>query len=97
MQKNMIKRKRRPWLGAMLNFFILGGGYIYNGGRRKFFGWLLFCVLILTIMDTLIFDQIRTYIPEPSPLTWIAIALVSIAFAYDAYQDAKEINRNLQV
>jgi hypothetical protein len=29
-------RERSPWVSALLNFFIWGGGYIYNGKRKAF-------------------------------------------------------------
>ena len=50
-----MKKKKSPWLAAILNFIFPGVGYIYVG-KRKIFSYLLIIGLVLSIID-LIYNE----------------------------------------
>lgn len=75
---NLMEKKKDPWIGALLNFFIWGLGYLYTG-KRKVFGWMLLAVSILGFIYAF-----------TAPWTLVGILesiILSIAFAYDAYKE----------
>lgn len=95
---------KSPILAAMLNV-VPGLGYVYVGGKRRIFGFLLIAVTILSIIATLnnsSYQQLvessakeatTAAISKTSSLSLIA-GLVSIAaFTFDAYAAAKEFNQ----
>lgn len=83
---------KKPWLACVLNIILPGVGYVYVG-HRVAFGILLF------ISNLFIWS-----FSWPSGWSWsklsnsmlasifIAVILTTIAFAYDAYKDAQEVN-----
>ena len=79
---------KKPFISALLNFFFMGSGYIYNG--RKIFLGILFTLgaLGLTYVELAIKDSLPT-------LYWIMFAsvfIVNTSFAIDGYKEAKQIN-----
>lgn len=90
---------KNPVIAAILNI-IPGLGYIYVGGKRKLFGWLLFGGMVIGIIGT--FDpSLNLYSEENMSAglnvwTWLAFAgslLTIVAFVNDAYMSALEHNK----
>lgn len=78
--------KKKPWLAAFLNVLVTGTGYLYVGKRTAF-------AVMLIISEVLAYFWLFS---EPTALTvfsnpWVMMAgvLYWIAFAFDAYQEAK--------
>jgi uncharacterized membrane protein len=78
---------KNPWIAAVLNFFFMGLGTLYNG-RRKVVGLALtFGALVLTYVEL----NLQTAAPSLFPLMFAAIFLINTFLAYDGYQEAKQI------
>jgi len=106
MKKNIYDKKKKPWVAGLLNLLIWGLGYIYNGKRTMFGVMLLISALGLSVLTMLpspeISDSISdSYTPTATDyqLEFITnifslfLYLLPIAFAYDAYKEAQEINQ----
>jgi len=79
---------KNPWIAAVLNFFLMGPGTVYNG-RRKVLGIVLTVgALVLTYVEL----QLRTAAPSLYPLMFGAVFVVNTALAFDGYAEAKRIN-----
>ena len=76
----MPKNKKSPKLAAILNFFIWGLGYLYLG-KRTTFGILL--VIGEIVGAAAIFTETLGNISS------VMLFIFSIAFAVDAYYEAK--------
>lgn len=85
--KKVSKENKKPWLAALLNFFIWGLGYLYLGKRKNFGVLLIIGVILLTIIvpPANINQQLINLLYSLPGGT-----IVSIAFVYDAYQLARE-------
>ncbi|MCL5410826.1 MAG: hypothetical protein M1324_03145 [Patescibacteria group bacterium] len=79
-------KNKRPWLAIVLNIILPGLGYLYVG-RRKVFGYLL----TISSITSWIWFPTKDFIPLiiHSPMINIGLILVTVAFAYDAYIEAK--------
>jgi hypothetical protein len=76
---------KMPWLAALLNFFLMGAGYIYNGRRIPLGAALTVGALLLTYVEN----------AQAGNLYWImfgAVLLNNAFLAIDAYQEAQSIN-----
>lgn len=81
-------RKKIPIIAAILNFLLVGLGYLYTG-RKKVFGILLLVYAVLAFLTPFV-PLIQT------PYTTFALGtLFALAIAYDGLQDALEYNENL--
>lgn len=79
--------KRNPWIAAVLNFFFMGPGYIYNGKRVWLgLGWTVAAVL-LTYVEL----QVKAQAPDLYGLMFGSVFLINLCFAIDGYNEAKEI------
>lgn len=98
-----IRSKKNPWLAGILNFFLPGLGYVYNGiGRDKtqiVFGGLIFLSVFLGIFVP-IFGAPATTTTGSSPpvisvidLLSVLILLLPFALAYDAYARTNRMNK----
>lgn len=102
--------QKNPWVAALLNFLFIGLGYVYNGKRAKF-GWLIFIAVIALFLSVFTVQETYTdtYTPSVEPSSyeefrtaWFSellgyfIWLIPIAFAYDAYKEAEEINQKVK-
>ena len=76
----MPKGKKSPSLAAILNFLIWGLGYLYLG-KRTAFG------LLLVIGE--VFGASITLTGVVDPMEYLVFLIFSVAFAVDAYQEAK--------
>lgn len=77
--------KKNPILAALLNFLLIGLGYIYVG-KRMAFGILLVIYAVLLFMVPFVGQLYSYFLVSGLGL------LLAIAMAYDGYQDAKENN-----
>ncbi len=87
---------KKPWLSAILNFFLMGLGYLYNG-KRIIPGILLTVAAIgLTYLEQFhTFSDGNTLENHDSTAFMVLFACVLVAntgLAIDAYQEAKAIN-----
>lgn len=83
---------KKPWLSALLNIILGGVGYLYNG-KRILFGTLILInnVLAYFWMSTVSDEVVTAQFSQPTLL--LAGLVTIIAFAYDAYQEAQQLNR----
>lgn len=79
---------KKPIIAAVLNFFFMGPGYIYNG-RRKGLG-LGFTVgaIALTYVEL----SIQKIDLTLYGIMFAAVFLVNTCFAIDGFREAKQIN-----
>ena len=82
---------KNPWIAAILNFFLSGPGYFYNGRRRLLGVGLTVGALVLTYVEL----QLQTEAPSLFPLMFAAVFVVNTVLAYDGYTEAKSINATL--
>jgi hypothetical protein len=79
-------KKKNPFAAAMLNFFLNGLGYVYNGNRVLFGTLLIFCelgMLAIYYNDFLKFSAGIIFKP------FYVMVLMSVAFAVDGYNEAR--------
>lgn len=79
---------KRPWLAAVLNFFFLGLGMVYNGRRR----WVGIGLTIGALALTYVELNLQTLAPSVFPIMFAAVFLINTSMAYDGYQEAKMIS-----
>lgn len=84
-----------PVLAAVLNFLIPGVGYLYVGVRKKF-AWFLIGASVVSavaiVVGVLNPESAGNYVAattQYSLLDSLAVLIVAVAFAYDAYTEAK--------
>ena len=80
---------KKPWIAAVLNFFFMGAGYIYNGKR-----------LVLGILFTLgafgltyVEFQIKEIDTQLYFAMFISVLIVNTSFSVDGYNEAKQIRK----
>ena len=81
-------KTKKAWLSAILNFFFVGAGYIYNGKRMPLGLGLTLAGFGLTYVEFGI---------QPLDITLYGIMFVSVLLAntflaIDAFKEAKSIN-----
>lgn len=74
-----------PWLAALLNFFLMGAGTLYNGRRRAVGAALTVGAIILTIVENGLQGQQWL-------MMFIGVFLINTFLAIDGYQEAQQIN-----
>ncbi|MEM7368097.1 MAG: hypothetical protein AAF587_05810 [Bacteroidota bacterium] len=82
-------KKKNPIISAILNFFLMGPGYIYNGTKVQLGLALTVAAVLLTYVEF----GIKAYDQQ---LYWIMFGSVLIAntfLAIDAYKEAKSLNQ----
>ena len=84
---------KRPWLSAVLNFFLMGAGYLYNGKRTLLGALLTIAAIGLTYIENFhIFADGNSLQQHDSTAFGVMFACVFIAntgLAIDAYREAK--------
>jgi hypothetical protein len=80
---------KKPWLAALLNFFLYGAGYVYLG-KKKGFGLALILAWILVRIG-----EIAIYLTGLVFERWLVLFaglfVFMLIFAYDGYQEAKNM------
>ncbi len=82
---------KKPWLAAVLNFFFMGPGTLYNGKRKALGIALTIGALVLTYVEM----QLQTVAPALFPIMFGAVFLMNVFFAYDGYTEAQALNRGV--
>lgn len=81
---------KKPWIAALLNLFLFGGGYLYNG-KRKTLGLALIMAWIL-----IRWGEIAIYLTNLVFDKWLilfsGLVILMVSLAADAYKEAKAIN-----
>ena len=87
---------KMPWLAALLNFFFMGPGYIYNGRRALLgVGWTLTAILLTVVEQAPVFAEgknLQATSPTAFLLMFVAVFLGNTCFAIDGWREAKAIN-----
>ena len=81
---------KNPWIAAILNFFLAGPGYIYNGRRRLFGVALTIGAVALTYVEL----NLQTAAPDLFVVMFATVFLLNTFFAIDGWQEAKAVNAN---
>lgn len=81
-------KKKNPWIAAILNFFFMGLGYIYNG-KRVLLG---IGFTIGAIAYTYVELQIKEVDMTLYGIMFAATMLINTCFAIDGYREAKEMS-----
>ena len=79
---------KRPWIAAVLNFFFMGLGTLYNGRRKALGAALTIGAIALTYVEL----NLQTAAPGLYPIMFGAVFLMNCFFAYDGYTEAQAIN-----
>ena len=86
---------KKPIVAAILNFFFMGPGYIYNGRRALLgAGWTVTAILLTIVEQGPVFDGkgLEDVSPLAFGLMFAAVFLGNTLFAIDGYREAKAIN-----
>ena len=87
---------KKNWLSAILNFFFMGLGYLYNGKRMLLGGLLTIGALMLTYVEQIHKfadgNALQKHDEKAFAIMAIAVFLVNTGLAIDAYREANEIN-----
>lgn len=79
--------KKNAWIAAILNFFFMGLGYIYNGKRVGLGIGFTIGAIVLTYVEL----QLQESNPMLHKIMFAAVFLVNTCFAVDGYREAKSI------
>lgn len=87
---------KKTWLSAILNFFFMGLGYIYNG-KRTLLGFLLTLAAIgLTYVENfhkfIDGNTLQTHDSKAFMVLFICVLIANLGLAIDAYKEAVNIN-----
>ena len=81
---------KKPLLSAILNFFFMGPGYIYNGRKP----WLGLGFTIGAVVLTYVELTLKPIEPQLYMLMFGAVFLINVCFAIDGYREAVDINKS---
>ncbi len=81
-------KKKNPWIAAVLNFFLMGPGTLYNGRRKALGIGLTIAALVLTWLEF----QVKAAAPNLYTIMFATVFFMNIFFAYDGFTEAKAIN-----
>ena len=79
---------KQPWIAAILNFFFMGAGTLYNGRRMPLGAALTVGALLLTYVEM----SLQTAAPNLYWFMFGAVFLNNTFLAIDGYQEAQAIN-----
>jgi hypothetical protein len=77
-----------PWIAAVLNFFLMGAGPLYNGRRRALGAALSLGAIALTYVEL----NLQTAAPSLFPVMFATVFLMNTFFAVDGYQEARALS-----
>jgi len=83
--------KKNPWVAAILNFMLFGGGTIYNG--QRFLVGLLLTVggTAAQVVEITVSPAVRNSIPSLWPFLIGGLVLVKVGMAIDGYREARAL------
>jgi hypothetical protein len=79
---------KQPWIAAILNFFLMGAGTLYNGRRAALGAALTVGALLLTYVEM----NLQTLNQTLWAIMFAAVLLNNTFLAIDGYQEAQAIN-----
>jgi len=79
---------KKPWIAALLNFFLMGPGTLYNGRRRAVGAALTAGAIALTWLEF----QVKGVAPSLYPIFFATVLFINSFLAYDGWLEAKAIN-----
>jgi hypothetical protein len=79
---------KRPWIAAVLNFFLMGAGTLYNGKRKAVGLALTVGAVLLTYVEL----SLQAAAPNLYPIMFGAVFIINSLLAYDGYTEAKAIS-----
>jgi uncharacterized membrane protein len=79
---------KMPWLAAILNFFLMGAGTLYNGRRVPLGAALTVGAVLLTYVELSLQSLNQTL----WAIMFCAVFLNNTFLAIDGYQEARAIN-----
>ncbi len=87
-------RKKNAWLSAILNFFFMGPGYLYNGNRKTLGIFLTLGAFMLTYVELQLqaIGEMKLY-----GIMFSAVFIVNTVLAIDGYKEAKAINEKYEL
>jgi len=77
---------QNPWIAAVLNFFTLGVGTLYNG-KRMVYGTLM---TIGAILAAYVEFSLNDAAPELYPYAFASFFVLAVAMAWDGYREAQD-------
>lgn len=87
---------KKPIVAALLNFFFMGPGYIYNGKRALLgVGWTITAILLTIVEQAPIYadgKNLQQTSAMAFGLMFVAVLLGNTMFAIDGFREAKAIN-----
>jgi hypothetical protein len=88
---------KNKWISAILNFFFMGLGYLYNG-KRKLLGALLTIGAIgLTYVEQIHAfpsgDKLQALDSKAFGIMALCVFVINTGLAMDGYKEAQEINK----
>ena len=81
-------KTKKAWLAAVLNFFFVGAGYLYNGKRMALGAGLTLGGFGLTYVEL----GIQPLDTTLYAIMFAAVFLINTLLAVDAYKEAQGIN-----
>lgn len=84
---------KNPWIAAVLNFFLMGAGTLYNGRRKAVGAALTVGAALLTYVEL----NLQTAAPQLFPIMFAAVFVINSLLAYDGYLEAQTINAQTSV
>ncbi|MFQ5614744.1 MAG: hypothetical protein ACE5H9_21700 [Anaerolineae bacterium] len=82
---------KKPWLSAILNFFLAGPGTFYNGRRKPLGVALTLAAIGLTYVEL----NVQTLDTTLWGVMFVSVFLMNTFLAIDGYQEARAINEAL--
>jgi ABC-type proline/glycine betaine transport system permease subunit len=90
----MLRKKvlhfKRPWLAALLNFFVWGLGYWYVG-KKRFLGILLFIIELFVVGGFSFGQSTLKSIFEGLSYSFLSV-IIGLYLSFDAYKIAKDLD-----
>ena len=81
--------KKNPWIAAILNLFLFGGGYIYNGKRIGLGIALVLAWILIRWGEIIIF--LTNLVFEKWLILFTGLIVLMFSLAADAFREARAI------
>ncbi len=79
---------KNKWIAAIMNFFLLGPGYIYNGKRIVFGIGLTIAAILATFVEL----QLQDEAPDLFPVSFASFFILGSMCAYDGFKEAEKMS-----
>lgn len=89
---------KKNWLSAILNFFFMGLGYLYNGKRMLLGALLTVGAIMLTYVEQFYTftdgNSLQNHDQKAFLFMASAVFIINTGLAIDAYREANEVNKS---